>query len=49
MPQSRMQSPTQFNFMPPTSRGRKARLRRVTFDVFAQFLRQHTMSVLLNL
>ena len=35
-------------FMPPTSRGRRARLRRVTFDVFAQFLRQHTMNVLLN-
>ena len=29
----------------PTSRGRKARLRRVTFDVFAQFSRFHTMSV----
>jgi hypothetical protein len=26
----------------------KPRLRRVTFAVFAQFLRQHTMSVLLN-
>ncbi len=33
----------------PTSRGRRARLRRVTFDVFAQLWRQHTMSVLLNL
>ena len=33
---------------PPTSRGRKARLRRVTFDVFAQFSRFHTMKVLLN-
>jgi hypothetical protein len=29
----------------PTSRGRKARLCRVTFDVFAQFSRLHTMSV----
>ena len=33
---------------PPTSRGRKVRLRRVTFDVFAQLWRQHTMNVLLN-
>ena len=30
---------------PPTSRGRRARLRRVTFDVFAQFLHLHTMNV----
>ena len=31
-----------------TSRGRKARLRRVTFDVFAQFSSFHTMRLLLN-
>jgi hypothetical protein len=34
--------------LPLTSRGRKARLRRVTFAVFAQFSRFHTMIVLLN-
>ncbi len=34
---------------PPTSRGRKVRLRRVTFDVFAQLTDFHTMSVLLNI
>ena len=31
-----------------TQCGRKVRLRRVTFDVFAQFSRFHTISVLLN-
>ncbi len=33
----------------PTSRGRTARLCRVTFDVFARLSGFHTMSVLLNL
>jgi len=32
----------------PTSRGRTARRCRVTFAVFAQFLRFHTMSVCFN-
>jgi hypothetical protein len=31
-----------------TMRGRKARLRRVTFNVFAQFLCFHTMNVCFN-
>jgi hypothetical protein len=35
----------QFNFMPPTSRGRRARRCRVTFAVFAQFSCFHTMRV----
>ena len=30
---------------PPTNRARTDRLRRITFDVFAQFSRFHTMSV----
>ena len=34
--------------IPPTSRGRKVRLRRVTFEFFAQLTDSHTISVLLN-
>ena len=35
-------------FMPPTSRGRMVRLRRITSAVFAQLTDSHTISVLLN-